>query len=67
MKSINKVGGIPPRENFNSVWDWLMNWELTLTDGSKVLLKDNIKSVTFKQTVHAPNTKKTNHTRRTSD
>ena len=32
------------------VFKWVMDWDITLKDGTKCKVKDNVKSVTFKQT-----------------
>jgi len=43
-KGFNKEPG-----NHNSIWAALMDMDLVLQDGSRCKLKDNIKSVTFKE------------------
>ena len=41
--------------NYTSFWESLMDMDITLKDGTKCKIKDNIKSVTFKETKKVTN------------
>lgn len=43
------------KKEYKSFWDALMDMDLVLKDGSKCKLKDNIKSITFKDTKKVTN------------